>query len=271
MRAKQHETVERQFVGRLLSVSMRLPPACFFYPNRVCRHALGWFREVALIGTEHAVAMGDRDGVLSSRAVVLAISGQATISVGQGAECRFEAPAERTRRESFDRGIACRHVNVQAVPLASGRHPGAPINRIDFDPLQCPAVFGCPIQKEFCAFGVMDIGSRDQDRENETERASQNRPLNAFDLFVPVEAAVSLLRSGDDAVRSQDPGGGLGGPTLLLTHRPRHQSRDVGPDPISPEPIVPPPHRLPGATLLGHTPWEESAKGSLSFPARNRR
>src|SRR5512135_1287799 len=47
MRAKQYETVESQCTGRLSSASMRLPPACFFDPAQVCRHALALLCQIS--------------------------------------------------------------------------------------------------------------------------------------------------------------------------------------------------------------------------------
>src|SRR3954463_16230028 len=83
---------------------------------------------------------------------------------------------------------------------------GTGVDPIDLDPVKTKSVLGGPIQKKFGSLGIVDIGRRDQNRQNEAERAGQNMALDALDFLVAVEPTLTLLRAGDDALRIRDPG-----------------------------------------------------------------
>src|SRR3954454_7413108 len=86
-----------------------------------------------------------------------------------------------------------------------GRRDGRPgMDAIDLDAVEVPARVGSPVQEDRHSFGVMQAGHGDQDGQDEARRAGQDVALDALDLLVAIEAAGSLLRSRDDALRVQD-------------------------------------------------------------------
>ena len=59
------------------------------------------------------------------------------------------------------------------MPTGNRFDRGTGVDPIDLDPVKTKSVDG-PIQKEFGRLGVVDIGRRDQNRQNEAERAGQD-------------------------------------------------------------------------------------------------
>jgi hypothetical protein len=92
------------------------------------------------------------------------------------------------------------------VPAGNRFDCGTSVDPIDLDPVKTKSVLDGPIQKKFGRLGVVDIGRRDQNRQNEAERAGQDMALDALDFLVAVEPTLTLLRAGDDALRIQDSG-----------------------------------------------------------------
>src|SRR3954453_7532901 len=78
----------------------------------------------------------------------------------------------------------------------------------------------------------MHIGRGRQHGEHEAKRAGQNMALDPLDLLVAINTALALLRSRHNALRIKDGGGRLGGMAVLLAHRTREHTANVGPDPV---------------------------------------
>src|SRR4051794_6440978 len=114
--------------------------------------------------------------------------------------CASAAVTGQSPRTSIDVWKPGTRPCADRKPLRSGVDP------IDLDPVKTKSVLGGPIQKKFGSLGIVDIGRRDQNRQNEAERAGQNMALDALDFLVAVEPTLTLLRAGDDASRSEDPG-----------------------------------------------------------------
>src|SRR3954468_12274495 len=97
----------------------------------------------------------------------------------------------------------------------------------------------------------MHIGRGRQHGEHEAKRAGQNMALDPLDLLVAINTALALLRSRHNALRIKDGGGRLGGMAVLLAHRTREHTANVGPDPVVAKPVMPGSNRLPGAKIFG--------------------
>src|SRR5690349_23544924 len=78
--------------------------------------------------------------------------------------------------------------------------------------------------------------------------------LDALDLLVAVETALTLWRPGYDALRIQDGGSRFRRVTPRLADPPRQQSGRIGPDAIGPEAVMPSANRLPGTEILRKRP-----------------
>jgi hypothetical protein len=90
----------------------------------------------------------------------------------------------------------------------------------------------------------MDIGGRDDNGEDETQRAAQNMALDAFDFLVAVEPSLTLLWTGNNALRVQDSGRRLRSMAVGFAHPPRQIGASLTPDVIGPKPVIPSAHRL---------------------------
>src|SRR3954467_11363286 len=198
--------------------------------------------------------IGDFYSVLSGDAALLEISGQAPISVGQRAEGGLDPPADRQRREPLGVGVSPRNLHLDTMALR-GRLDSRPgVDPVDLDAVDLPARVSSPVQKDRHGLGVMEAGHSDQDGQNEAQRAGQDVTLDPLDLLVAVEAAGSLLRSGDDALRVQEPGRGFRRPTVLVSNRLCQQRCGIRPEAIVPEPVMPGAYRLPRAEILRDRP-----------------
>ena len=92
------------------------------------------------------------------------------------------------------------------MPTGNRFDRGTGVDPIDLDPVKTKSVLNGPIQKKFGRLGVVDIGRRDQNRQNEAKRAGQDMALDTFDFLVAIKPTLTLLRAGDDALRIHDPG-----------------------------------------------------------------
>src|SRR3954447_14758307 len=111
----------------------------------------------------------------------------------------------------------------------------------------------------------MHIGRGRQHGEHEAKRAGQNMALDPLDLLVAINTALALLRSRHNALRIKDGGGRLGGMAVLLAHRTREHTANVGPDPVVAKPVMPGSNRLPGAKIFGQV--APSAAGLVQIQA----
>jgi hypothetical protein len=75
------------------------------------------------------------------------------------------------------------------VPAGNRFDCGTSVDPIDLDPVKTQSVLDGPIQKKVDRLGV--IGRRDQDRQNEAERAGQDMALDALDFLVAVEPTLT--------------------------------------------------------------------------------
>src|SRR3954463_2880607 len=139
---------------------------------------------------------------------------------------------------------------------------GTGVDPIDLDPVKTKSVLGGPIQKKFGSLGIVDIGRRDQNRQNEAERAGQNMALDALDFLVAVEPTLTLLRAGDDALRIPAPLSGHGphapAASAVRRHPPTRRRSETGHTTCVPSDA----HRCRSG---------EIARGSLYAPGRNSR
>src|SRR3954470_22281514 len=90
----------------------------------------------------------------------------------------------------------------------------------------------------------MNNGGRDDDGQDETQRATQNMALDAPDFLVAVVSALTLLRAGNNALRVQDPGRWLRSVAVGLADPPRQIGAGLSPDTVCPKPVIPGAHRL---------------------------
>src|SRR3954464_7943385 len=162
--------------------------------------------DVSSIDTQDAAELSEFEGIFSTLRVLFEVAGQAAVAVRGGAEGGLNAPAQRQRGEAFGLGLVCGNLELDLVPTGNRFDRGTGVDPIDLDPVKTKSVLGGPIQKKFGSLGIVDIGRRDQNRQNEAERAGQNMALDALDFLVAVEPTLTLLRAGDDALRIQDPG-----------------------------------------------------------------
>jgi hypothetical protein len=137
--------------------------------------------------SDEAVAICQFHSVFRIFRALLPVAGQAPVSVGQCAKCRFDAPAERERLEALRLGIAvtCGDLKIDAMPLGGGVDRWADINAIDIDPLKAPSIFGRPLKKSIDHFRVVNVGGRNDNGEDEAERTGQDVPFHALDLLFP--------------------------------------------------------------------------------------
>jgi hypothetical protein len=70
------------------------------------------------------------------------------------------------------------------MPTGNRFDRGTGVDPIDLDPVKTQSVLNAPIQKKFGRLGV--IGRRDQNRQNEAERAGQDMALDTFDFLVAI-------------------------------------------------------------------------------------
>ena len=126
---------------------------------------------ISSIISDKAVAICQFHSVLRIFRSLFPVSGQAPVSVGQGAKCRFDAPAEREWLEALRLGIAVTRgdLKIDAMPLGGGVDRWAEINPIDLDPLKAPSIPGRPLQKSIGHFGIVNVGGRDNDGEDEAK------------------------------------------------------------------------------------------------------
>ena len=117
--------------------------------------------------------MSEFEGVFSTLRVLFEVAGQAPVAVGAGAEGGLDAPAERQR--GLDRGTR--------------------VDRVDLGALDGEPVLDRPLQEKFGRLGVVDTGGRDDDGQDEPQRAAQNMALDAFDFLVAVKPPLTLLRT----------------------------------------------------------------------------
>ena len=115
---------------------------------------------ISSIISDKAVALCQFHSVLRIFRSLFPVSGQAPVSVGQGAKCRFDAPAEREWLEALRLGIAVTRgdLKIDAMPLGGGVDRWANINPIDITPLKAPSIFGRPLKKSI--FRVVNVGGR---------------------------------------------------------------------------------------------------------------
>lgn len=130
-------------------------------------------------------------------------------------------------------------------------HALARVDPIDLDTLGRPSVLCRPIQQWPGGRRVVHIRRGHQHGEHEAERAGQDMALDPLDLLVAINAALALLRPRHKALRIKDGGGRLGGMAVLLAHRTREHTADLGPDPVVAKPVMPGSDRFPWAKVLG--------------------
>jgi hypothetical protein len=90
----------------------------------------------------------------------------------------------------------------------------------------------------------MNTGGRDNDGQDEAQRATQNMALDAPDFFVAVVCALSLLRAGNNVLRVQEPGCLLRGMAVGLAHPARQIGAGLSPDNVCPKLVIPGAYRL---------------------------
>src|SRR3954466_1957119 len=90
----------------------------------------------------------------------------------------------------------------------------------------------------------MNTGGRDNNGQDETQRATQNMALDAPDFLVAVVPALPLLRAGNNALRVQEPGRWLRGMAVGSAHPARQIGAGLSPDTVCPKPVIPGAHRL---------------------------
>src|SRR4051812_33835764 len=90
----------------------------------------------------------------------------------------------------------------------------------------------------------MNTGGRDNDGQDEAQRATQNMALYAPDFLVAVVSALPLLRAGNNALRVQEPGCWLRGMAVGLAHPARQIGTGLSPDALCPKPVIPRAYRL---------------------------
>src|SRR3954453_21046873 len=155
---------------------------------------------------QKAPEIGPLDRRLGRLTALLEVPGQAPVAVGERAERGLDPPPDRQGREAPGGGVAERDLDLDGVPL--GRRPDrrAGVDRVDLDPPQVPPGFGRPVEQGLQAVPVVQVRGRDEDREDEAERAGEDVALDALDLLVAVDAALAPLRPRGDALRVDDPG-----------------------------------------------------------------
>src|SRR3954464_852663 len=90
----------------------------------------------------------------------------------------------------------------------------------------------------------MNTGGRDNNGQDEAQRATQNMALDAPDFLVAVVSALPLLRAGYNALRVQEPGCWLRGMAVGLAHPARQIGAGLSPDTVCPKPVIPGADRL---------------------------
>ena len=128
--------------------------------------------------------MSEFEGVFSTLRVLFEVAGQAPVAVGHRAESSLNAPAQRQRGEAIGLRFTCGNLKIDLVPVRGVPHRGTHIDPVDLDPVKTKSVLDGPVQEQFGRPGVVDVGRRDQDRQNEAERAGQDMALDALDFLV---------------------------------------------------------------------------------------
>src|SRR3954469_4688140 len=208
------------------------------------------------IDTQDAAEIGEFEGIFSTFRVLFEVPGQAAVAVCHRAEGGLDTPAQRERGEAIRLRVTCGNLKIDLVLVCGGSHRGTHIDPVDLDSIKIKSALDGPIQEKFGRLGVVDIGRRDQDRQNEAERTGQDMTLDALDFLVAVEATLTLLGAGDNALRIHDPGRRLRLMAMGFAYPPRQLSGGIRPDALGPEPVIPGAHRLVRAEVgRQRPPW----------------
>src|SRR3954447_16253007 len=198
--------------------------------------------DVSGIDTQDTAEVSEFEGVFSTPGLLFEVAGQAAVAVRASAE--VDAPAERQRGEAFDLGLACGNLELDLIQTGDRIDRGTGVDRIDLGALDGETVLDRPVQDHFGCFGVMNTGGRDNDGQDEAQRATQNMAFDAPDFLVAVVSALPLLRTGNDALRVQEPGRWLRAVAMGLAHPARQIGAGLSPDTVCPEPVIPGAYRL---------------------------